>query len=208
MARDGALKLDESLQEQVLKLRDDEGKKWDEIGEITGVAVGKCMLVYSAGHVPKKELIKNATTEDVQRLRDERGLSWGDIMVRTGLNEGQVRALYGKETKGSRIGKGGRHPGEGGTAAPKVKGEKKAKAAKPAAPAHDLFADMDEAQIKDALTGYAIKVDNGDGTTEPIKVKAVKRATAGKVVLTDGTTGEARTIKMASISAISKKKVS
>lgn len=207
MARDGALKLDSDLQAQVLKLRDDEGKKWDEIGEITGVAVGKCMLAYSAGHVPKKELIKNATTEDVQRLRDERGLSWGDIMVRTGLNEGQVRALYGKETKGLRIGKGGRHPDDV-SGEPKVKGEKKAKAAKPAAPAHDLFAGMEEAEIKDALTGYAIKVDNGDGTTEPIKVKAVKRATAGKVVLTDGTTGEARTIKMASISAISKKKVS
>jgi len=207
MARATTLTLDKDLVEQVTQLRDGEEKKWDEIAEATGVAVGKCMLAYMSGRVPKKELIKNATAEDVVRLRDKTVLSWGEISVRCQLPESTCRAMYtdatGNSTKGLRIGKGGRHPGSD-TGTPKAKGT--AKATK-AAPAADLFVDVEEADIPEMLAGYAIKVSDGAGTTTPMKVKAVKKVAKGKVVLVDGDTGESRTLKLSAITQISKRKV-
>lgn len=202
------LELDRDLVEQVMKLRNDEEKKWDEINEITGVATGKLMLAYSFGSLAKKDMIKNATSADVVRLRDVESLSWGDIMVRTLLNEGTVRRLYTEgtkvDTKGLRIGKGGRHPGGAdGLKAATAKGGGKAAGEKD----HGLFTDVADSDVSDMLTGYAIKVDQGDGTTIPIKVKTVKKAAKGKVILVDGTTGESRTLKLSAISAISKRKV-
>lgn len=207
-----ALTLDTDLVAQVKALRDDEQKKWDEISEITGIAVGKCMLAYAAATLPKKELIKNPTAQDVVTLRDDRNLSWGQISVRCQLPESTCRTLYteatGNTTKGLRIGKGGRHPGN---AEPTEKATK-AKTTKPkaekaeAAPVSDLFEGLDEDGIKERLTGYAIKVSDGAGASEMLKVKVVKRAAKGKAVITT-VEGDARTIKLSAVTTISKKKV-
>src|SRR4026207_2560078 len=85
MARATTLELDSDLVEQIVQLRDQEEKKWSEIAQITETAAGKCMLLYASAHVPKKELIKNATAADVVRLRDKEVLSWGQISVRCQL---------------------------------------------------------------------------------------------------------------------------
>jgi hypothetical protein len=208
MSRDHTLVIDKELADQVVKLRDDEGKKWDEINEITGVATGKCMLAYSWAKVPKGERIKNATAADVVRLRDEQSLSWGEISARTSINENACRSMYEeatkRSTKGNRIGKGGRHPGSAEGAEPKA--AKAPRAAKPAEPAHDLFADLSDEEVAERLSGYAIKVDTGSGV-EPMKVKAVKKVAKGKAILVDAESGASRTIKLAQISQISKKKV-
>jgi hypothetical protein len=211
MARATTLQLDRDLVEQVTQLRDQEEKKWDEIGEITGVAVGKCMLAYMSGRVPKKELIKNATAADVVRLRDDQALSWGEISVRAQLPESTCRAMYtdatGNSTKGLRIGKGGRHPGNIEGVHPKGTKGSKAKATAKAAPAGDLFVDVDDSDIAAMLTGYAIKISDGAGNTTPMKVKAVKKVANGKAVLVDGDGGGSRTIKLTAITQISKRKV-
>lgn len=215
MARATTLTIDQDLAEQVTQLRDQEEKKWDEIAEATGVAVGKCMLAYMAARVPKKELIKNATADDIVRLRDEKNLSWGEISVRAQLPESTCRALYtdstGSTTKGLRIGKGGRHPGniEGVKRTSKKAAGGKATASKKASTTAQApqLEGVDEADVAALLAGYAIKVTDGAGNTTPMKVKTVKKVAKGKAVLVDGDTGESRTIKLASITAISKRKV-
>lgn len=210
MARATTLTLDKDLVEQVTQLRDVEEKKWNEIAEITGKAVGKCMLAYMSGRVPKKEIIKNATAADIVRLRNKESLSWGEISVRVQLPESTCRTLYtettGDTTKGLRIGKGGRHPGS--AQAPSKKAAGKATAAKKAAPAAAGPLDgVEDADVADMLTGYAIKVTDPSGATTPMKVKSVKKVSKGKAVLVDGDTGQSRTIKLTAISAISKRKV-
>lgn len=210
MARATTLTIDKDLAEQVTQLRDVEEKKWDEIGEITGVAVGKCMLAYMAARVPKKELIKNATDADVVRLRDKMSLSWGEISVRCQLPESTCRAMYtdgtGNTTKGLRIGKGGRHPGDV-EGIPRKKAAGKATVSKKAAAQAASLEGVEDSEVAALITGYAIKVSTGSGDPEAIKVKSVKRVAKGKAVLVDGTTGETRTIKLAAITAISKRKV-
>ena len=210
MPRATTLTIDRDLAEEVTQLRDQEEKKWDEISEALGVAVGKCMLAYMAARVPKKELIKNATAADVVRLRDDQVLSWGEISVRCQLPESTCRAMYtdetGNTTKGLRIGKGGRHP-NGVTGVPSKKAAGKATATKKAAaPAADLFDGVADGDVAAMLTGYAIKINTGSGE-EKMKVKAVKKVAKGKAILVDGDSGESRTLKLSAITMISKRKV-
>lgn len=210
------LTMDDSLVENVTKLRDDEGKKWSEITEATGVASGKCMLAYAYGQVPKKDRIKDATADDVIRLRDG-GISWGAVSVRCLLPESTCRTLYekqtGNSTKGNRIGKGGRYPGESTAEAKPAKAPREpraakvAKVAKVAEPVNALFTDVADDDVADMLTGFAIMVDLGNGEKETIKVSAVKKVAKGKAIITDGSTGASRTVKLAAISKISVKKV-
>lgn len=212
MARDHVLTLDQELAEQVVKLRDDEGLKWNEVHERLGVATGKLMLHYSWAKLTPKERVKNATSEDIVRLRAD-GLSWGDISIRTGINENACRNMFeeasGSSARGNRIGKGGRHPGEASAAEKPKKGPVAAKKApaKKAAPAKaSLFEDMTPDEVIDRITGYAIKV-NIDGAETPIKVKSVKKVASGKALIVDAETGASRTIKLDAVSVISKKKV-
>ena len=205
MSRDHTLTLDPELAEQVVKLRDDEGLKWNEIHEAIGIATGKLMLHYSWAKLPKKEQVKNATGQDVARLRAD-GLSWGDISIRTGINENACRNMFeeatGQSTRGNRIGKGGRHPGEGDPA-PR---SKKAPAKKAAPKTVDLFDGMTPEEVKERLEGYAVKV-NIDGAETPIKIKSVKKVAAGKAIIVDAESGASRTIKLAAVTMISKKRV-
>lgn len=199
--------------DEVVALRDNEEYKWDQIGETLEIPPGKAMLIYSWAKLPKRERIKNASAEDIVRLRDEQMLSWGEIVVRVGYPESSCRSMYeestGKSTKGNRIGKGGRHPGpqdEG--AAPAKKAPAKKAAAKKAAPVKGgsaVLEGMEADEIKEKLTGRAIKVHIGDDE-EVITVKSVKRVTAKTIVIADET-GSGRTVKKEGVFQISRKKV-
>jgi hypothetical protein len=207
---------DKPVLEQVVKLRETEEKKWAEISSIMDLPVGKLMLAYGVAKVKPKDRIKDPAPRDIVRLRDDEVLSWGDIMCRTGLSEGAARALYtegtGKDTRGLRIGKGGRHPGSNGLV------ELDEKPAKPAkkAPAKRAPAGMSKEvgplqglepdAVKPKLEKYAIQVDTGSGI-EVIKVKQVKRVAKGTIVLVDADTGASRTIKQDSVVKISRKTV-
>lgn len=207
------LEFDQDLVKQLIKLRDDEEKKWGEISEIVGVPVGKCMLVYSSGKVKKADRIKDATPADIKRLRDKDRISWNDISVRCGIPESACRRMYrevGGQDRGDRIGKGGRYPGE--QKPPTPKGEKSAAGSKSktkATPAVDLFKDLDADAITKKLTGYAIKVNVGNGAQDLIKVKSVKKVNLekGSVLLVDADSGAGRTLKLAAIAQVSGKKV-
>ena len=213
------VEFDSKVSDKIVALRDDEGKKWDEVSEAVNMPVGKCMLVYNYAKVPKKDRIKNATAEDIVRLRDKETLSWGVISARTGYPEGSCRSMYeektGRSTKGNRIGKGGRYPdGEDKPAktasAKKASGTTKkggAKANTKAASSDEkVLAGMKPDAVKAAITGFAIKVRTGNGGEDIIKVAAVKSVKNGAIVLTD-LAGQARTVKADAVFMISKKKV-
>lgn len=206
MANTTMIPSDEEKQE-VLKLRDTEGMKWGEVAEAMGISSGKAILIYNFATLKPKDKIKDPTPADVQRFRDQEGLSWGILMARTGLSEGALRSMYeekaGRSAKGTRVGKGGRFPGEetGEEAAPKP-AAKKAAAKAPKAPARPSpLKGMKSEEIKEAITGFAIK--HGE---ETIAVKEVKKANATAIVLIDSD-GKGRTLKTAAVLAISKKKV-
>lgn len=200
---------DETASAEIVRLRDDEGYKWDQISGAVNMPVGKAMLIYNFAKTPKKLRIKDATGQDIARLRDDEHLSWGQISARTGYPEGSCRSLYeeatGNSAKGNSIGKGGRKPGDG-AGVPKAPKGSKAKAEKPAKEAKPGKLDgLTDEEIKESLEGHAIKVASDSGDAETLKVKSVKKVQKGKVVLVTAD-GQARTIKAAAVVAISAKK--
>jgi hypothetical protein len=200
---------DEQTMQEIVRLRDEEGYKWDQVANAVELPPGKTMLIYSFAKTPKKLRIKEATGQDIANLRDNENLSWGVIMARTGYPEGSCRALYeeatGKATKGGRIGKGGRLPGESSGEPKAPRAPKAAKNPKPVAPVSKLEG-MDDEAIKEFVAGRAIQVHTGTGDPEVIKVKSVTKVAKGKIVLVT-LEGSARTIKSAAVIAVSKKKV-
>ena len=206
------VEFDQELMDQIKSLRED-GQKWDEISNTVGMPAGKCMLIHSFATVAKKDRIKDATGEQIAKLRDEDALSWADISARTGYPHTACRTLYeehtGSSTLGNRVGRGGRHPGDGGGGGgkrPAKKAAAKTGAAKKAAAKPKAVLDgMGVEDIKEALTGYAIKVMTDDGE-EVIKVKAVKRVNKATIAISDEE-GKGRNVKRASVTSISKNKV-
>lgn len=206
------VEFDKDVSDQIVALRND-GSKWDEISQAVAMPTGKCMLIFDHATVRPKDRIKNATGKDVQRLRDEESLSWGMISAITQYPESACRSLYeeatGRETRGNRIGKGGRYPN--GTDAPKkvAAGTKKTVAKKAAAKAAPKIAPEVDGktpeEIKEAVEGHAIKV-LVDGTEETIKVKAVTKVSKTSMALRDAD-GQGRTVKLATVTAVSKGKV-
>jgi hypothetical protein len=207
------VEFDKELSDQIVALRND-GSKWDEISSATGVPTGKAMLIFDHATVKPKDRIKDATGKDIARLRDQENLSWGMISAITRYPESSCRSLYEEQTKrstrGLRIGKGGRYPN--GESAPKSSTTKKTVAkkagavAKKAAPAASPLAGKSEDEVKAAVEGYAIKVLTDNGTEETIKVKAVTKVTKTTMALRDAE-GQGRTVKLATVTAVSKGKV-
>jgi hypothetical protein len=197
---------DEKTSDEIVRLRDNEGYKWNKISDAVDTPIGKCMLIYNFAKVPKKDRIKNATGEDIAKLRDDSRLSWGVISARTGYPEGSCKSMYaahtGRSALGNRIGKGGRHPGDG-SGEPKTP---KSKATKEAPATGGKLEGLTAEEVKEAIEGYAIKVNVAGGEPEMIKVKAVKSVKKGTIVLTDDK-GAGRTIKQAAVAAVSKKKI-
>ena len=167
------VEFEKELMDQIKSLRED-GQKWDEISKTVAMPAGKCMLIHSFATVKPKDRIKNATGEDIAKMRDDEALSWADISARTGFPHTACRTLYeehtGSPTLGNRVGRGGRHPGDGSGPRPKKASAKKA-AAKSAKP---VLEGMSDEEITEAITGHAIKVLT-DGGEEVVNVKAVKR---------------------------------
>lgn len=213
---DKEVKYDPDLAEKIVQMRGD-GAKWHEIGNKLEIPNGKAMLYFDIATIRPKDKVKNATPEDIVRLRDADTISWGHISAMTMIPESRIRTIYteatGKSTKGNRIGKGGRYPANfNGDRAPKA--AKAKAAAKPAAakkvkeqtPAvKEVFAKSD-VEIKDHLTRRRIRVATGGGDPEDIDVKSVKAVNKekGVISLVDFATKKARTVKIASVIAVSK----
>lgn len=207
-----ALTVDEKVADQIKSLRDDDEKKWAEISEIVDLPTGKAMLWYSVASVPKSKRIKNATADDVVRLRDDENLSWGDISARCMLSESTCRTMYkdktGTDSRGLRIGKGGRPLKEAsdlnGTGGKATKGKKSSGKTAPAAKDPWEGVEQTEEAITKRLTNYSVMYDG-----ERVDVAKVKKVNLEKqTLLVTDTDGKSRTLRMAKVSQISKKKTS
>lgn len=125
---------------EIIKLRDKEEKSWDEIGEEVGISAGRAIFLYDKATVEEDELIPWKTEAELGkkllklRVEGPNGMSWGKISARTDpfVGEGKLKSLHAAAggEEGSRIGMGGRHPGNGTAAKkPAVRTRTKAKAA-------------------------------------------------------------------------------
>jgi len=203
------------LRDQIVKLRDEDEKKWDDITTELDVAQGKAMYLYLQAHVAPKDRIKAKTDEDmaaaIVKARDEDLLSWAQISVRSGVVEGRCHRLYeqatGESTLGNRIGKGGRYPdgvtpptrsAEGAENAVKKAAAKKAAAkkapVKKATPAAEspLFT-MDGPTLAKHLIGktIAFKVDGAAKRASVAGATVVGTGPSAVVTITTAKGGEA-----------------
>lgn len=232
---------DPEFQKSVVKLRDEDEMKWGEIAEELECTPGKAMLAHMIATIPPRQQIKWKTEEELAEkivaARNDTTLSWGFIAASTRpvVAESKVRKLFtdttGTPTRGLRIGKGGRYPGDENpngdkpakvAAAKKVPAKKavakkaapakKAGVAKKAAPAKKAangpakakvaIADMDLEQLQERLNGKTIQVQQGD--------KKVRISVASVIKLEDGELSFAdkakknRTVLLTDITAASK----
>jgi hypothetical protein len=196
------------LGKRVKKARDS-GKQWDDIAEEEGEGQGKCMLAYLC---VTEELV-TAKNEDmlnkrIVALRDNQQLSWGVISARVDRTEGHVRTVYLNETgvnsRGLRIGKGGRYvngdgPPEGSKSKAPVKKVTKvdkaknvAKAAKEKAAARKSGGATKKAAPVKKASGRAASPKGGTSTAPSGKKSPLLDMTLG--ALKDRLEGESITV--------------
>lgn len=204
---------------KVVELREGQEMKWDEIATEMECQPGKAMLAYLVQTIPARQKIKGSDEDVAQKIvaaRDEDQDSWGRISARANLPESRVRKIYtdtsGINSRGLRIGKGGRFPegverpakAEKAPAAKKVAAAKKVPVAKKAAakPRGNPLLKMDVDQLAKRINGKTITVDR-DGSDERIKVKSVSDLSDGIVEFTDQA-GKARTIEVSTITKCSR----
>lgn len=106
--------------DKIKEARNVKEMKWYQIAEQFQIPIGKAILLWEMGSVPRGEHLKGTDKEigqGIVRLREKEKLSWAKIMARTGKSQTSCRAIYEKYSrdpaKGARIGKGGRFPGGG-----------------------------------------------------------------------------------------------
>lgn len=203
---------EKTLEDRVVELRD-AGEHWAAISEQLGIGQGRAWLLWTISKVPPNQRITGKDDDDlgakIVKARDDQLLSWGTIAARAGIPESKVRSLYAKtsgvSSRGLRIGKGGRRPGENGAAAPATRTTKKA-AARPepakvsSAEARKPLVEMSLTELKNRLNGKTITVKrlSDGGKITKIKVKNVKSIKNGELNFTDED-GAARTIPVTEI---------
>lgn len=204
--------LDNAFIKKVVDGRAEE-KSLADIAEELGVARGQVALAELRGRIPVKQRQEleddpETLTSETVRMRDKEAASWGIISATLGVPESLVRSTYkeatGKDHKGSRIGKGGRHP-QGESAPAKTKAEKAPKKATAADPGKIIpMVDMDLAQLKARLEGKTIVVGRSAGKTQKYGVKTVKSLKGGEMEFSDQKSGAMHTIKVQDITKASR----
>lgn len=108
---------DLKLANRIKKMRDND-QSWREIADELEIGTGKAMLLNLYARVDEDDRITGtdaAIAKKVVKARND-GYSWGALQARTGLGEQRLRKMYeeetGESTRGNRIGKGGRYPGD------------------------------------------------------------------------------------------------
>lgn len=228
---------DLKLAQRIAKMRDKE-MSWREIADELEIGTGKAMLLNMYARVDDDDRITGNDKQVAKAVVKERdsGYSWGALQARTGLGEQRLRKIYeeetGESTRGNRVGKGGRYPGDvkpddedtpksrraTGKKAPAKKVAASKKAAKsgkaPGAekPRSETASGDSEnplvawslAQLQERLDGRTIKVMRDGDRLEAIKVKKItKKSKDGELTLTDDN-GKTRTILAVHIRSASK----
>jgi hypothetical protein len=197
-----------------IKAAKDADKSVAEIAKDEGVSKGQVAYGLLRAEIPAKDRQSleddeaTLATETV-RLRDTESKSWGIISATLGVAESRVRSVYaeatGKDHKGNRIGKGGRHPGdvdaENSPAAQKAGATKKA-----GAPTGKIIPipEMNKAQITERVVGETMTVGRGAGKTQKFKVKSVKSLKNGELEFVDEKNGSIHTVKTEDITKVSR----
>jgi hypothetical protein len=229
------VEIDLKQAKQVARMRDN-GQSWAEISEELEIGTGKAMLLNLYARVEDEDRITGTEAQvarQVVKVRND-GYSWGAIMARTGMGEQKLRRMYeeatGETTKGNRIGKGGRYPGDvkpddddapvrKSTAKKAGAAKKAAKVAKGVAKAgkaggaaersvnedgnHPLV-DMPLPALKQRLEGKKVGVRRDSGRTEHIRIRTIKSKTRdGEMVFTDDN-GKTRTVLITHIASATK----
>jgi hypothetical protein len=209
MAREAVLTDKKSI-EQIVRLRKNEGLKWEEIAARMNAGAGKCMFAFMVG---TSEPMKTVNPAAIAKARSA-GESWGLIAARASLPEGKVRKMFeeatGKSARGERIGKGGRPPGSTNGTAPAKKAAKATKAPAKTAAAkggggklRDLVVSGQATleQVQKGLTGKQVKVTR-NGKEEVIAVSEVTGLNKNVITVKDSGTGRSRAIKAETISGV------
>lgn len=201
---------DEKATAEIVKRRE-AGEKWGEIAEAVELSTGKVMFMYEVSQVQPKDRIKYKDDDELASKiveAREKGQSWGTIMARANIGEGKARKLYsdatGEDTKGLRVGKGGRPASNGsGPAKKAAKGSAAAKKATQAAvnkrsagPVKNLN-DMNLEEITNRLTGKTITLGRSGKQTKAL-VKKVVALAKGEMAFSDAK-GASRTVKVSDI---------
>jgi hypothetical protein len=200
-----------AIRQRVVEMRSN-GSKWPEIAGELNISTGKAMLEYeyaTAGTV------ETPTPAKVKAARDS-GMSWAAIMARFSFaTKGSAQKMYaetGADPQASYIGKGGRYFGH----EDKIAGQRAEKAASRPAAAPKATKETKSVFAEDAVAADIVAKINGKkittkgpeklgGPLTEIKVKdgsvKVARTKSGTrvVQLTNGATGGAHTIALASI---------
>jgi AraC-like DNA-binding protein len=200
-----------ALQEEVVKLRDEEEAKWGEIAEQLEITPGKAMFLYMQAEVAGNPKSKITFKDDedlaakVVAARTEEMLSWGQIAARAGVSEGKLKRLFATAAEeiavGHRIGKGGRFP-KGVEPPPKPEKATKATSTttKKAAggTAKPLLKITDVEEMGARLNGKTIKITR-NGKETRLGVKTVKELANGTLSFISDR-GQTRSVKVEEIS--------
>lgn len=227
MARAKAV-VEETVQDKVVRLRG-EDKGWAEISEELEIGQGKAAYLFLLATVEPEDVITYKDDNDLAKKTVQArnsGLSWGIISARTDpvVPESRLRKLFeaggGGDAMGHRIGKGGRHPGNGNGVAPapiakRVPGKKAAPAAAAAAapsaprgrPPKLALGDMSQVQLRERLNGQTLTVDPQDGNKQIfVQVRAVRNSKDGAITFVNEETGKTQTLLLTQIKAASRPK--
>lgn len=194
--------------DQVGEMRDNE-MSYEDIATELGISKGSVMMGALIAKVTPKERVKFKDDEDlgtqIVDLRDNEQVSWGMIAARAQVPESKVRKLYtdtsGVDSKGLRIGRGGRFPAgmeptDNGTATKPAKKAVKAKA--DPNPGRKNLGDMDLDEITARLEGKTVTIGRG-AKSEKVGVKSVKDLEGGELTFVDAKGGKTRTVEVKNI---------
>lgn len=233
------ISIDMKLANRIAKMRD-AGTSFTDIAAELEMTPGKAQLLNMFARVEDADRITGTPAQIAKKVVKERdaGYSWGALCARTGIGEARLRTMYeeetGNSTKGNRIGKGGRYPGDvnpnenGRAAAPakKVVASKKAAAPAKATSAKKGVAkkaagkaaggeenvnagghplvDMPLTALKQRLEGRKIRVRREGNKEEVIEVKKINKKTRDGEVTLIDGKGNTRTILAVQILSASK----
>lgn len=179
----------DELMERVKSLREDDSKKWGEIAEELEVSVGKVMFLYECSKVKPKDRIKYEDDDDLAKqivAARKEGQAWGTIMARAQIGEGKARSLYtqatGEDTKGLRVGKGGRPAANGNGKSSAAAKKTSAKVEKAKAPTPKHISEMTIAELRERLVGKVITIGGRGGKkVEKIPVTKITKLVNGEM---------------------------
>jgi hypothetical protein len=199
----------EELKAEIVRLHDEEGMKWKEIGEQLDINVVTVHDLYTYATTPRDP--RTPTPQLIFELRDDQKLGWLHIGAMFQKPKSEILKLYeegGHEPHKSFIGKGGRYFQYEEFRPSKPEAAKKSKATTKKASegnGSSVFADPAAVKLTDAkkrLNNKMVTVQTANGDTAEMKVVSVEKVgsnRAGDPVVQFNDGEKLRTVRLDSI---------